>query len=200
MTLDQAILEEVRVGSQEVWRRFRRGLGPSILALAIAGFGLLAGTRWLFGTAWQVAAILLAPMILLGGGAVSLLSALKAVLVDGPLLARLGDLLLAAPLGPGHPPAAEQFAAFTSPGLLAGAARIRDLPLLMLLMRAVLGVDLAPLLAKAQTGGSRELLVRELEQAARAAAGRNLRRGRGALWLAVAFATALPILAGWLLR
>lgn len=210
MTLDQAILDEVREGTREVWRRFRRGLGPWTLVLALGYFGLWSCALWLsgpttearlsLGVARRVGYMLLPPVALLGGGALSFLSALKAVVVEGPLLARLGDLLLAVPLGPGHPAAAEHFAAFTSPGLLAKAARIRDLPLLMLLMRAVLGVDLAPLLAKAQTGGSRELLVRELEQAARAIATRNLRRCCWALWLAVALALTLPLLAGWLLR
>jgi hypothetical protein len=201
MTLDRAILDEVRASSQEVSRRFRRGLAPSVLLLAAAGLGSCTGIQWMFGAAWQqVGLTMLVPLALLAGGALAFLRALAAVVVKGPLLGRLRDLLLNAPVGPGHPPAAEQFAAFTSPGLLAKAARIRDLPLLMFLMRAVLGLDLAPLLAKAQTGGSRELLVRELEQAARAAASRNLRRYCWVLWLAVALTLPLPLLAGWLLR
>lgn len=142
---------------------------------------------------------MLAPTVLLGGGALSLLSALQAVVVQGDLLTRLGRLLLAAPLGPGHPPAAEQFSAFASPGLLAKAARIRDLPLLMFLARAVLGLDLPPLLAKAQTGMAREALVEEVERAARGAAGRNLLRCRRLVWLCLVSALALSLLIGWLL-
>jgi hypothetical protein len=210
MTLDQAILDEVREGSQEVWRRFRRGLGPSVFLLAGAFLGVGLGTLWLLGpsaeaclslgVARRAGYVLLLPVALLGGGALSFLSALKAVVLDGALLARLGGLLLTAPLGPGLPPAADQFGAFASPGLLARAARIRDLPLLMFLMRAILGFDLAPFLARAQTGAGRERLVQELEQAARAAAGRNLARYHRVLWLSLALTLTLPALAGWLFR
>ena len=206
MTLDAVLLEHLRLGSRELWRGWRVRVGVrlffSVLFVHLAFYGML----WLMGEAWLagrhrdvsvgVARILLPVAGVCVGCGTALLGSLSGLIVSGPLLRSLGDLVLGARLQPAAPDLAGQFAAFTSTGGLARLARIRDLPLLVFLTRIILGVNVRPLLRAGQVGLGPEGLVRELERQARNRAARTLRRLGILLYVLIGLAALLPFVIG----
>jgi hypothetical protein len=209
MTLDVLLLQGIREGSRDLWRGMRARVGIRlILVLLLVHLGFF-GVLWLLGGAWQAgphcgaavgtARLLLLAVALLAACAMAFLDSLRPLIVSGPLLRSLGDLLLSAQVRPAGPNLADQFAAFTSSQHLARAARVLDLPLILFLARIVFPLDVKPLLQAAQTGLGREGLVREIEARARDRAGRTLRRWKAALWLGLALALMVPFIAGWIL-
>jgi hypothetical protein len=206
MTLDAVLLEHLRLGSRELWRGWRARVGVrlcfSVLFVHLAFYGML----WLMGEAWLagrhrdvgvgVARILLPVAGVCVGCGTALLGSLNGLIVSGPLLRSLGDLVLGARLQPDAPDLAGQFAAFTSRGGLARLARIRDLPLIVFLTRTILGVNVKPLLQAARGGLDSEGLVRELERQARSRAARTFRRLGILLYILVGFAVLFPFIIG----
>jgi len=77
-------------------------------------------------------------------------------------------------------------------------AKLRDLPLILLLARSILRIDVKPLLQAAETGLGREALIREVERQARAQAAVTIRRVRALVWVCFGFALVLPFLTAWL--
>jgi len=210
MPLDELILQKIREGSRDLWREVRHRLGLRALLLLLLAYGCFWAIPRLLGEAWQggrslptAAAIgrLLLPIVaLLAALAMALLDSLRVVIVSGPLLRSLGDLALSAQLRPAGPDLAAQFTAFASPQRLAGAARIRDLPLILFLARIILRVDVKPLLQAVEAGLGREALVREVERQARQRAAAILHRLKGLVWVGLGVLLALPFVVGWALR
>jgi hypothetical protein len=168
------------------------------------------GGLWLTGDGWRAGHLrevavatgrLLVPIAaLLAACALALRDSLYALIVSGPLLRSLGDLILSPRVQPRDLNPAGQFAAFASPQRLARAARIRDLPLILFLARVILRVDVKSLLRAAEMGLGRETLVREVERQVRDRAALALRRLKGLVWVALGCALPLPFLVGWFLR
>lgn len=206
---DEGLLREIRQATRDLWHGVRRRLWGRALACLVSAQAAVWCALWLLGgesprmagwgaLAWTAWGLLC--MIALGMGAVlAAMDALAMLVVRGPLLARLGQVLR--PPDPGQPGATprEQFAAFASPQVLSRAARLLDLPLILFLVRSVLGVDAKQLLRLAQGGADREIVLRELEGMARLRAATTLRRGRLVAWGAMGLAAALTALALWLL-
>jgi hypothetical protein len=207
MALDELLLQGIRKGSRDLWRGMRARVGIRlILAMLLVHLGF-SGVLWLLGDAWQAGRhcgavgttrLLLLVAALLAACGMAFLDSLRALIVAGPLLRSLGDLLLNAEIRPAGPSLADQFAAFTSSQHLARVARVPDLPLILFLVRIVFPLDVKPLLQAAQAGLGREGLVREIEARARDRAGRTLRRWKSALWLGLALALMVPFIAGWI--
>jgi hypothetical protein len=130
------------------------------------GHGCLWAVSWLLGDAWQAGCALptaaaigwqvLPTAALLAACALALLDSLHNLLVSGPLLHSLGDLALSPRVRPAGPDLAAHFSAFASPQQLARAARVRDLPLILFLVRIILRVDVKAMLQTAETGLGRE--------------------------------------------
>ena len=161
------------------------------------------GEAWLAGrhrdVSVGVARILLPVAGVCVGCGTALLGSLSGLIVSGPLLRSLGDLVLGARLQPALPDLGSQFAVFASTGGLARLARIRDLPLIVFLTRTILGVNVKPLLQAARVGLDSEGLVRELERQARDRAAGTLRRLGIALYILVGLAVLFPFIVGALL-
>ena len=210
MTLSELLLGRVRDGSQILWRGVRRRAGVHLIGLLLLVHGGFFGVLWLLGEPWQagrhrevalgIARVLLPAAGLCGGLLMAFRGSLHALLIAGPFLRSMADLLLdrRIPWAGGDPTG--QLAAFASPQALAGAARIRDLPLILFLSRTVLRLEAKPLLQAAQTGVGRERLLGEMERQVRDRSARSLRRLAGVAWLGLALAVALPFAAGWLFR
>jgi hypothetical protein len=208
MPLDEMILQKIRESSGDLWRGVRHRVGSRALLFLAVTFGCLWGIPWLLGDAWQAGRVapavaigrMLLPMVALpAAAALALVDSLQALLVSGPLLRSLGDLALSPQVRPASPDLMMQFSAFASPQQLARAARIRDLPLILVLVRLVLRVDVESLLQAAETGLGREALVREIERQVRRRAAAMLRRLTILLWATLACVFPLLCLAGWLL-
>jgi hypothetical protein len=205
MALDAVLLEHLRLGSRALWRGMRVRLGIrlplSLLLVFLAFYGMLWLTAvWLAhgqrDLAVGVARILLPVAGVCAGCGMALLDSLNALVVSGPLLRSLGDLVLSARLQPASPNLGSQFAVFTSTGGLARLARIRDLPLILFLARTVLGVNAKALLQAARVGLDSEGLVRELERHARYRAAGTLRRLGMLLYVLVGLAVLFPFIIG----
>lgn len=207
MPLDDLVLERIRGGSRDLWREVRHRLGARALVLVPLSFGWAYGLLWLCRDTRHVGTYL--PTILAAGTfilpftallaacAMALVDSFRMLIVSGPLLRSLGDLVLSAPAQPGANPSS-QFAAFASPQHLARAARVRDLPLILFLTRLIVRVDASALLRVAGMG--REGLVREMERQVRDRAAAILRRLTGLVWIGLGCVLALPLVIGWALR
>ena len=136
--------------------------------------GAFSEILWLLGDTWQAGrhrevalgmARVLLPAARLVGVCMAFRGSLHALLVSGPFLRSIADLVLdrraAGRRGPGTPCRVRLTAG------LAGAARIRDLPLILFLSRTVLRLEAKPLLRAAKTGVGREALVGEMERQVR---------------------------------
>ncbi len=210
MELDELLLGQIRQGSRELWRGFRSRLGRRLILAALFVLLGVSGSLWLLGAlvagplargaAVKVGAILAAFAGIFGDLCFAWADAAYALVVTGPLLRSLGDTLLISRPGFGARELETPFARFGSPERLAHAMRVRDLPLLLFLGRAVLGLDLKPLLEAAETGLGREELVGELERLGRGRAARLLRRLRTVAWLCLVFSILLPLLIAGLYR
>jgi hypothetical protein len=208
MALDELILQTIRESSRDLWRGVRHRIGSRALLLLALVFGCLWVFPWLLGNASQgaraptavaIGRVLLPAAALLAACALALTDSLHALLVTGPLLRSLGELALSPQVRPAGPGLAAQFSAFASPQQLARAARVRDLPLILFLVRIILRVDVKALLQAAEIGLGREALVREVERQARQRAAAVLRRLTILLWVAFGCVVPLPILVGWAL-
>jgi hypothetical protein len=208
MTLETDLREHLRLGSRALWHGARRRLVPCVLgSLTILTLLCLAGL-WLPGRAGvaprrldaaaRLAWIVVPAIGVCAGFAGAVLESLGALVVSGPVLRSLGDLVLHARLRPGAPDLAGQLGEWTSSAELTRLVRIRELPLLMFLTRVVLGVDVKPLLEAARTRVDAEALVRSLEDHARRRAAAMLRRARLALALLIGATILSPILLGLL--
>ncbi len=208
--LDATLFQHIAAAGPHMWRDLRRRLVARLMVLlpvALAGFH---GLLWLVGHAWAADShretlvvagwILVSGVALLAAFALAILDALRALVVAGPFLRSLGDLVLRHAPPPAAADLASQFGGLASPHGLARLARIRDLPLVTLVARSVLGIDAAPLLRAAVTGLGREALVREVERQARERAAATIRRLRAVVAVAMACAMGLLVFAGWLLR
>jgi hypothetical protein len=206
MALDDALLQRIRDAGRDLWSGVWRRVGLyAVLFLLLTHAGFF-GTLWLLGDGWRagahrdaavVAGRLLLPMAaLLAACVMALGDSLHALVVPGPLLRSLGDLLLSPRVQPGALTLEGQLAAFASPQRLANAARIRDLPLILFLARIVLRVDVKSLLQAAETGLGREGLVREMERQARDCAALALRRLTVVVWVGLGCTLPLPFLVG----
>jgi hypothetical protein len=186
--LDDRILLVVREASADLWRHARGRAGTrALLCLLIAptvASGLLrlagdgGGPSPLAWTAWG----LLALAALGVGGALALLDGFERLVVQGPILGRLGRLLRLPEAALGVGSLRRQLGLFASPQALSRSTRLLDLPLILFLARCVLGVDAGRLLKLAQAGVGREGVVAELERMARSRAAGSLRRARRAAW------------------
>jgi len=209
MALDELILQTIRESSRDLWRGVRNRIGSRALLLLVLACGCLWAVPWLLGDAWQagralptaaaIGWLVLPTAALLAACALALLDSLHSLLVSGPLLRSLGDLALSPRVRPAGPDLAAHFSAFASPQQLARAARVRDLPLILFLVRIILRVDVKALLQTAETGLGREALVREVERQARQRAAAVLRRLTILLWATLACFFPLVLLAGWFL-
>jgi hypothetical protein len=207
MTLGEALLDRVREGSQELWRGVRRRMGIRLVLAVLLVHGAFFGILWLLGGAWQdgrhrevalgVARVLLPVAGICGGVLMAFRGSLHAVVVAGPFLRSMADLLLDRRMAWASGDPMEQLAAFASPQALAGAARIRDLPLLLFLSRTILRLEAKSLLRAFQIGAGREALLGEMERQVRGRSARSLRRLAGAVWFGLALAVALSFAAGW---
>jgi hypothetical protein len=202
---DDRLLREIRQASGDLWRSARRRtVGWSSVCLVGTQAILWCALRLLPGEApteasrgslaWTAWSSLV--LIALGSGlALAVLDGLQALVADGPLLAALGKALRPPdPSQPGVSPV-ERFAAFGSPRALSRAARLPDLPLIVFLVRAVLGVDAKRLLTLAQGGADRETILRELVRLAQARAATSLHRARLVVWAILGLAAGLATLA-----
>ena len=210
MTLGELLLGRVRDGSQELWRGVRRRVGFRVFGLWLLLHGGFFGILWLLGDAWQagrhrdvalgMARVLLPTAGIVGGFLMALRGSLHALLVLSPFLRTMADLLRdrRMPWEGGDPTG--QLAAFASPRALAGAARIRDLPLMLFLSRAVLRLDAKSLLHAARTGVGRGRVLGEMERQVRDRSARSLRRLTVVIWFGLTLAVALPFTAGQLFR
>lgn len=209
MALDDMLLQRIREGGRDLWRGVRHRVGLYAILFLLLSHACFYGGLWLVGDAWwaghpREAAVatgrLLMPIAaLLAACALALRDSLYALIVSGPLLRSLGDLILSPRAQPGDLNPAGQFAAFASPQRLARAARIRDLPLILFLARVILRVDVKSLFHAAEMGLGRETLVREVERQVRDRAALVLRRLKGLVWVALGCVFPLPFLVGWLL-
>jgi hypothetical protein len=180
-----------------------------VLALLLV-HGAFFGILWLLGGTWQdgrhrevalgVARVLLPAAGICGGVLMAFRGSLRAVLVSGPFLRSAANLLLDRRMAWAGGDPMGQLAAFASPQALAGAARIRDLPLILFLSRTVLRLEAKPLLQAAQTGLGREGVLGEVERQVRDRSARSLRRVAVAIWLGLTLAVAFPFAVGWLLH
>jgi hypothetical protein len=199
-TLDKPLLEVIREGSRALWRGVRTRL---LFRLTLLGFLVQVG---FFGGFWLLAefagvplprgafkagTILLSVAALLGGLGLAWADAVHALIVTGPFLRSLGDILLGLPLGSGGRRSEDLLAAFASPESLARAARLRDLPLLLFLTRVAFRLDFKPLIGAAHAGLGRETLVREMERLCRQRAAMILSRLRAIIWLSLGSAVML---------
>ena len=172
MTLGELLLGRVREGSQDLWRGVRRRVGVRMIGLLLLLHGGFFGVLWLLGDTWHagrhrevalgMARVLLPAAGLCGGLVMAFRGSLHALLISGPFLRSIADLLLdrRMPWAGGDPMG--HLAAFASPQALARAARIRDLPLILFLSRTVLRLEAKPLLRAAQTGVGGERLLNEM--------------------------------------
>jgi hypothetical protein len=209
MALDELILQTIRESSRDLWRGVRHRIGRRALLLLVLAFGCLWAIPRLLGDAWQagralptaaaIGWLVLLTAALLAAWALALLDSLHALLVTGPLLGSLGDMALSPQVRPAGPDLAAQFSAFASPRQLARAARVRDLPLILFLVRIILRVDVKALLQTAEAGLGRAALVREVERQARQRAAAVLHRLKIMLWVAFGCVVPLPFLVGWAL-
>jgi hypothetical protein len=208
MALDEALLQRIRDGSRDLWGGVwrRAGLYAILFLLLIhAGF---YGALWLLGDAWRAGAhrevaiatarLLLPVAALLAACFMALRDSLYALVVPGPLLRSLGDLVLSPRVRTGALSPEGEFASFASPQRLAHAARMRELPLILFLTRIILRVDVKSLLQTAEAGVGREALVREVERQARNRVALVLRYLAGLVWVGLGCALPLPFLVGWL--
>ena len=203
MTLDELLLGKIREGSRGVWRGARGRLGSRFILLTLLVHAVLIGGLWLLGLSSEAllhggvavkAGMVLLPLVaLLGRLGLAWLDSVQASIVIGTLLPSLGDALLDSPFSSGLRPE-EQLATVTSPERLARALCLTDLPLLLLLARVILRLDIEPLLAAAHTGLGRETLVREMERMGRRRAAALLRRLRAFIWLCLGGAVLLALL------
>jgi len=207
---DDRLLGEIRQASGDLWGGVRsRAVGRTIVCLvgtqAILWFALWLlpgeappGASWgsVAWTAWGVLAVI----VLGSGAALAVIDGLQALVADGPLLARLGKILR--PPDPGQPGVSPQaqFVAFGSPQGLSRAARLPDLPLIVFLVRIVLGVDAKRLVKLAQGGADREAVLAELVRMAQAGAAASLNRARLIVWAILGLTAALTVLLLWFLR
>jgi len=207
MTLDQALLQRIREGGRDMRRGLWHRVGIGLIVLLLLAHACLYGLLWALGDTWQagrhrdvavaVGRVLLPIAALVAACAMALLGSLRALTVSGPFLRSLGDLVLRDPTRFSDPGLPGQFAALTSPHGLARLAQLRDLPLILLLARSILRIDVKPLLQAAETGLGREALIREVERQARAQAAVTIRRVRALVWVCFGFALVLPFLTAW---
>lgn len=210
MTLDEMLLQRIREGSGDVWRGLRRRVGIRLILLLLLTHACFYGALWLLSGVWPgghyrdvalaMGRVLVPLAALFAAGAMALLDSLHALIISGPFLRSLGDLMLNSQHWSSRPALADQFAAFASPQRLARAARIRDLPLILFLVRVILRIDVKALLHAAEMGLGGETLVREVERQVRDRAALVLRRLKGLAWVALGCALPLPFLVGWILR
>jgi len=186
-----------------VWQGARGRLGSRFILLTLLVHAVLIGGLWLLGLSSEAllhggvavkAGMVLLPLVaLLGSLGLAWLDSVQASIVIGTLLPSLGDALLDSPFSSGPRPE-EQLATVTSPERLARALCLTDLPLLLLLARVILRLDIEPLLAAAHTGLGRETLVREMERMGRRRVTVLLRRLRAFVWLCLGVAVLLALL------
>jgi hypothetical protein len=210
MTLDELLLQRIREGGRDLWAGIRRRVGLYAILLLLLTHAGFYGALWLLGDPWRAGShrdaavatgrLLLPIAALLAACVMALRRSLHALVVAGPLLRSLGDLIMSPRVHPGSLRLEEQLAAFASPQRLAHAARIRDLPLILFLARIILRVDVKSVLQAAETGAGRVALVREMERQARDRAALTLRRLTRLVWVGVGCVLPLPFLIGWLFR
>ena len=210
MALDEAILETIRATSRGLWQGVWTRLLLRVILLGPAAGLWTLGVGWLLGdgkksslyrdifAAGEVA--ILVSAIVVAGLALALLDALAAVVVDGPCLRSLGDLLLRPDLRLGGPSLGDQMAAFASSRQLSRRAGVGDLPLILFLARMVLSQDVKPLLRLAATGAGREDIIRRLEDQVRGHSAGAIRKARVVVLLLLTGALSVPRLAAWLFR
>ena len=210
MTMDEALLEQIRGASRDLWRGVGSRIGMRLLFLALAaGLWTVLLAKLLGGgqgidlrlTTVTGAGIPLLPIALLPAGlALAFLDALRALIVQGSLLRSLGDLILRHEPQPRGPRLEDHFAAFAAPHHLSRLTRYRDLPLILFLARMVLAQDAKSLIRLAAAGVGREALIRGLEDRVCSRAAGVIRRLRAAVILLLAVILSIPQLAAWLLR
>jgi hypothetical protein len=209
MRMDEAILEKVRAASHDLWRGVGVRLGLRLVLLAlVAAFWTTAAVRLLRagtenslrgpGMASGAGIVVLCLPVALAGLALAFLDAMRAVVVEGPLLPSLRNLFLKHEIQFRGPTLEDHFAAFTSSQRLSNLTRIRDLPLILFLVRMLLSQDVKPLLQVAAAGVGREGLIRRLEDQLRRQAADVIRRLRVAVILLLAVVLSIPQLAEWL--
>jgi len=210
MALDELLLQCMRAGSRDLWRGVRTRLGTWLILLTllflmgfIGGLGLLGGSlrgplQWNAGLFAGV--ILLLVAALCGGLGLAWVDSAHALIVAGPHLRSLGDVLLEFPIRTGLPRPEDQFTTFASPERLARTMRIRDLPLLLFLGQVVFRLNITPLLGAAHAGLRRETLVREMERLGRQRAAVIVSRLRAFVWLFLGAALLSSLLIVWLSR
>ena len=206
---DEGLLRQIHQAGGDLWAGVRSRASKRIIACLASSQAVCWGALWPFrgeapgmaawgSVAWAIWVFLCLNALGMGV-ALAAIDSLQALVADGPLLARLGRLLR--PPDPGRPSASpgEQFAAFGSPQALSRAARLSDLPLVVFLVRVVLGVDAKRLLVLAQGGADREIVLRELVRLAQARTAAALRRARLIVWAILGLMSALTALILWLI-
>lgn len=205
MTMDEALLEQIRIASRDLWRGVGARIGIRLLLLALAaGLWIIVLARLLGGgggadlllTRVTGAGIALLP----AGLALAFLDSLRALIVQGSFLRSLGDLILRHEAQPLGRRLEDHFAAFATPHHLARLTRYRDLPLILFLARVVLAQDAKSLIRLAAEGVGREGLIRGLEDRVRSRAAGVIRKLRAAVILLLAAILSIPQLTAWLLR
>ncbi|HSB82477.1 MAG TPA: hypothetical protein VLM91_27190 [Candidatus Methylomirabilis sp.] len=205
MTMDEVLLEQIRIASRDLWRGMGARIGIRLLLLALAaGFWTVVLARLLGGgggTDLLLTTVTGAGIALLPAGlALAFLDSLRALIVQGSFLRSLGDLILRHETQPRSPRLEDHFAAFAAPQHLSRLTRYRDLPLIMFLARMVLAQDAKSLMRLAAAGVGREGLIRGLEDRVRSRAAEVIRKLRAALILLLAAILSIPQLAAWLFR
>lgn len=209
MTMDEALLEQIREASRDLWRQTGLRMGFRLPLLALAAAVWVLAVAWLLGDGWGFALLLsaiagarvwlLLIAALSAGLALAFLDALRALIVEGSLLRSLGDLILRHEALPGGTRLEDHFAAFTTPQHLSRLTRFRDLPLILFLARLVLSQDAKALIGLAATGVGREGVIRRLEDQVRRQAADLVRKLRVAVILLLAVVLSIPQLAARLL-
>jgi hypothetical protein len=209
MRLDEAILEKVREASHDLWRGVSVRLGLRLVLLALAAAVWTLAAVWLLragtensllgpGMASGAGIVVLCLPVAFAGLALAFLDAMRAVVVEGPLLPSLRELFLRQEIHLGGPTLEEHFAAFTSSQQLSNLTHIRDLPLILFLVRMLLSQDVKHLLQLAATGVGREGLLGGLEIQIRQLAANTIRRLRAVVFLVLAVALSIPHVVAWL--
>jgi hypothetical protein len=210
MTTDEALLEQIREASRDLWRGVGARVGFRLVLLALAAGLWTLALAWLLGNGGSTDLLLntvagagtplLLIAILSAGLAIAFLDALRALVVTGSLVRSLGNLVLRHEAQFRGPRLEDQFAAFATPRHLSRLTRFRDLPLILFLARMVLSQDAKALIGLAATGVGREGLILELEDQVRGRAAAVIRRLRAAVILLLAVIFSIPPLAAWLFR
>ena len=184
-------------------------LGLRLVLLALAAAGLTLAAAWVLrvgtetsllgrGMASGVGIVVSSLLVVCAALALALLDAMRAVVVEGPLLPSLRGLFLKQEILLGGLTLEAHFAAFTSSQRLSNLTRIRDLPLILFLARMLLSQDVKRLLQLAATGVGREGLLGRLEIQVRQLAADTIRKLRAVVLLVLAMALSIPPVIAWL--